>query len=560
MFIMKKVSTSMALILMLVLVLPVFAAGDTLVTVGSPNSPFPQNKQNEPSVAIDPSNPTVVAAGANDEIDIAPCDGSSCPFTAGVGTSGIYFSLDGGNSWIQPTYSGFSARSGTPGPGPIGTLPHYFENGLVSDGDPILAFGPRPDSNGNFAWSNGSRLYYSNLAANFGTQRGEETFRGFEAIAVSHVDDLAAAAGGDSSVWSDPVIVSSRQSQTTFSDKEYVWADNAASSPHFGNVYVCWVSFRSLGAGPEPVMFSRSTDGGQTFSRPDQLSEAANNFIKGRQGCTVRTDSKGTVYVFWEDAAKGQSIQVMARSFDGGVSFERKQTIANVVDVGALDPVQRDYTFDGVAGARTDSFPSVDIANGAPAGNGPDTIVVVWPDARNGLNYEEALLQYSTNGGETWSPPTNVAEAGDRPDFPDVAISPDGSDVYVTYDAFLGPWRSDLADVRAFQGVVRHADFSNLGSWSTLHRGSVGDARASSANSLTSEFLGDYNFVVATDGGAVAVWNDARNAVVCDAVNAYRADLAASEPSAPAPAPADDCPATFGNTDIFGIALSDPTP
>ncbi|MBA3406621.1 MAG: hypothetical protein H0U06_00945, partial [Solirubrobacterales bacterium] len=56
-------------------------AQDTEVSVGSPSSPFPQNKQNEPDVAIDAANPNVVAAGANDEIDLAPCNGSSCPFT-----------------------------------------------------------------------------------------------------------------------------------------------------------------------------------------------------------------------------------------------------------------------------------------------------------------------------------------------------------------------------------------------------------------------------------------------------------------------------------------------
>src|SRR5262249_36817531 len=112
------------------------AAASSLVTVGSPATPFPQNKQNEPFVAIDPAHPSVVAAGANEEIDIALCAGSDCLFIAGVGTLGVYFSFNGGASWTQPTYQGFSARNGTPGPGPIGTLPRYFENGLVSDGDP----------------------------------------------------------------------------------------------------------------------------------------------------------------------------------------------------------------------------------------------------------------------------------------------------------------------------------------------------------------------------------------------------------------------------------------
>ena len=84
-------------------------AGGVLVTTGSPTSPFPQNKQNEPAVAIDPLNPNLVVAGANDEIDLAPCVGSSCPFTPGVGVSGVYFSTTGGASWSQPTYSGPAA-------------------------------------------------------------------------------------------------------------------------------------------------------------------------------------------------------------------------------------------------------------------------------------------------------------------------------------------------------------------------------------------------------------------------------------------------------------------
>src|SRR6266498_3334200 len=114
---------------------------DTLVTVGSPTTPFSQNKQNEPAVAIDPNNPSVVAAAANEEIDEESCaagDPSTCPFTDGIGVSGVYFSFDGGGSWTQPTYTGWSARdclgpaACAPHVGKIGTLPHYVENGLVS--------------------------------------------------------------------------------------------------------------------------------------------------------------------------------------------------------------------------------------------------------------------------------------------------------------------------------------------------------------------------------------------------------------------------------------------
>src|SRR5919204_5323897 len=167
---------------------------DSIVTSGSPATPFPQNKQNEPGIARDPISGTLIA-GSNDEIDLAPCTRTGgCPFTAGVGLSGVYFSFDNGASWSQPTYTGWSARTGAPGVGPIGTLPNYFEAGLVSNGDPILAVGPAPDAAGQFAWSNGSRFYYANLAQNF---PGKNTLpTPFFAVAVSHTDDPLAAAAG----------------------------------------------------------------------------------------------------------------------------------------------------------------------------------------------------------------------------------------------------------------------------------------------------------------------------------------------------------------------------
>ena len=532
-----------------------------LVNVGSPVSPFSQNKQNEPGLALDAKHPNILAAGSNDEIDMEACNAgnpATCPFTPGVGVSGIYFSQDSGKTWAQPTYQGWTARGCTgpeacvPKVGSIGTLPKYFENGLVSNGDPELAFGPKRDANGKFSWANGSRLYYANIATNFASTRTDEAFKGTGAIAVSRTDNVAGAANNDASAWMDPVIVS-KQSSATFSDKEQLWADNASSSPFFGNAYVCNVSFRGNGTGaPEPVMFHRSADGGDTWTTT-QISAATDNAqTGGRQGCAVRTDSGGRVYVVWSGFSQqlNSGVFYQETSDNGGATFTRPQVITTTGGIGHPDSVTGRSTIDGVAGSRTDVFPSIDIANGAPSGTAaPNTIVLGWSDNSAGPNNEKAYVRYSTNRGNSYSPAVAVSTAGDRANQPAVAISPNGLKVYMTYNAWHQPWQTTTANARPMEGVVLSGPAG--GTLAEVNRGATGDARGSSANSLTAEFLGDYNYAVASNEYGATVWNDVRRASDCPAVDVYRQSLAAGTPIAK-PSPCQTPLTAFGNSDIYG--------
>ena len=559
-------------------------ATSSLVTVGSPTGTTPQNHQNEPAVAMDAHRPSVLAAGVNDFIDWQPCpqatatqQGTCRGSNIGVGVSGVYFSFDSGHTWVQPTYTGLTSRDCsangpcTPHTGSIGTLPWYAEAGLVASGDPAVAFGPRP-LNGTFSWANGSRLYYANLTGSIADGFPQiEPFHGFLGVGVSRLDNPTSSSVLNKNSWMPPVIASSRTSATSFEDKEQIWADNAESSPFFGHVYACVDDFRSLSRGrafAQTVEVDISADGGQTWT-VKQVNGASTNAARGfHGGCTVRTDSAGTVYVFYTHFAigtPGNGAHTMQKSTDGGKTWTPPRDILPANDACFnIDFVEGRCVADGGAGARIDllSSPSVDIANGAPTGaDATDEIVDVWNDGSLGLNHEKTLLSYSTNGGGAWSSPAIVSVGGDRPIYAAPAIAPNGSAVYVMYEALTDPWRGgDFTSSRGYHGVFRTAALDGSGapiSWSTLLTGPLGDIRATyPGHDIYQERVGDYVYAAASRTYGIGLWADASDAAVCTAVQTWRADSYAAGqrvlPGAPWPVPP-TCPATWGNVQILAV-------
>jgi hypothetical protein len=584
--------------LVVVLVATTVAVGQGtvgLVTSGSPSGSTPRNHQNEPAVAMDANTPNILLAGSNDFVDAQACPrnlavnhGTCLDRAAGIGVSGDYFSFDNGHTWTQPAYTGWTTTN-CPDPttsckgavGTIHTLPWYYENQLVSFGDPAVAFGPIRGTDGHFSWANGARAYYANLTAAFSTtvefSFPNPVFNGFVGVAVSRLDNPTSTSILDKNSWQQPVIVSSTQGQTSFYDKEQLWADNAASSPVFGHVYICANDFRSNAAhkngnSPTPMDVFNSADGGSTWTKVQVTSAQTNNNPNtpnsfGYSGCTIRTDSHGVVYLFAERFTSPtvaglptHSNQVMFKSFDAGAHWTKAQVINNVTDpCYFIDPVYGRCVMDGYAGARTDlaASPSVSIANGAPFGaNATNEIVDAYADAP-ALNGENTKFSYSTDGGNSWSDPAAVSLSGDRPLYAAPAISPDGTHAYVVYEADTAPWRgSDFTSARPYHGVFISSPLDVSGAptgWTTEFNETPGDLRATyPGHDQYQERVGDYIYAAASNSYGVGVWASAANASVCNPIQTYRSQsFAAGQHALPAPWPITDCPATFGNVDIL---------
>ena len=230
-----------------------------------------------------------------------------------------------------------------------------------------------------------------------------------------------------------------------------------------------------------------------------------------------------------------------------------------VTQPGVFDPVLGRPVIDGIAGARSDlaPAPSADIANGAPTGaDATNRIVMTYVSGE--ITKPHVFFTESTNGGGTWSTPRPIEGASDRGYYTAPAISPNGTNVYVVYNAFTTPFRTETSSPRTLVGVLLNATAGATGptgAFAEIHRGAPGDPRGSSQNNLVGEFLGDYVYAVATRAYGAAVWNDTRNAADCPAIDAWRLSLRTGT-SVPRPAPQQDCPATFGNSDIWSFTTA----
>jgi hypothetical protein len=358
---------------------------------------------NEPFSVVDPTNPNQVVAGWNDY----------CLTDLGAGWMGFAFSPDGGESWTDSIVPGYPQDTSAEGR----ASPLFGTH--TDSGDPVAAF----DNEGNL-FVGGiafNRVKPSNgdvWVATYGTNPSGALPYDYQRTRIVGAGTPSEVIGG------------------IFQDKIMLEVDRTGGSSD-GNVYVCWSRF--TGAGQNKVYFTRSTDGGNTFSRPIAISRT--NAIKSVQGCDIAIEGDGDVYVSFRTFGQNQNQATglgYARSTNGGASFAPAQFIRAITPYNPFDtdrncgdgPVHcpSDYVFH-----RVPLEPRIT----ADQNGVLDGVHLVYNEIRPGSvvpsdsSYSSAgggvvgqslvYLVSSLNDGATWSNPVAVdpAPAGHQ-FFPDV--------------------------------------------------------------------------------------------------------------------------------------------
>lgn len=413
----------------------------------------------ETMVAEDPNNPLHLVGGAKFFPDV-----NHYRFIVGYASS-----LDGGCTWTDG-----------------GVLPG-FEPGTITS-DPSFAFGPHHE------------VYAAVLNLN----------NRASGISVSTSRDYGKTFG-------PPVSVFLQKPGTGFSDKPWIAVDQTRGA-HSGNIYVVWSYDHANNCGfgnfcSQELAFSRSTDGGKTFS-PVRLIEGnalfCTNPVPGRPSDSTRCDGvvgaipairpDGTIVVAtpYIDVTAGATLKIPTRlmiisSHDGGNSWSTPLAVGFVNDVYGTFPPAR---------FRTETLPAFacDPKNGQ--------LYIAWAD--KGKQDADILFSTSKDNGQTWSMPLRVNDdpVQDKANQfqPQMAVAPDGV-ISISFFDMRHDHKHRLIDVYLAQSIDHGSSFLRnvrvtTQSWDPAVKAPFDDGGL--------QFIGDYQGLASDNLFVHPFWNDTR--------------------------------------------------
>jgi len=213
-----------------------------------------------------------------------------------------------------------------------------------------------------------------------------------------------------------------------------------------GNISVVWES----DTGNLAIWFSGSSDGGATFSAPKMLSTNTAGSIDPQ----IAVDKNGNINVLWEDDLAGHSDISFSRSADNGATFSSPMNLSNPFGNS--------------------------LANSNSPRLAPDllgNINVVWANDSPG-NFE-IFISRSTDGGVNFSGPKNISKSSTFSSNPFIAVDAGGNINVVWADINPADLNTDIffaqssdggATFSTAQNVSRSSGFSS-NPWLTVDAG-----------------------------------------------------------------------------------------
>lgn len=466
---------------------------------GVPNPGFDaRNRQsNETTVAFSPADPNTIAVGANDYRMVT---------VTGDVWFGLYVSSDNGATWFNTFVPGFPSDTSAAGlASPL--------LGLDGAGDPVVRF----DSSGN--------LYAVGIAFN---RNFDQPDRPVDTVVYAAKYNYTPGTPGGTSTpnsAADPpnftyagttivdrgavgfAVPGAAGFAGRFTDKE--WAEIDLNSPQAsqcaGNIYVAFTDFHAS-YGSSPIKFSRSTDGGATFSNPKTITTGSPSGTPHNQGADISVASNGTIYVaysaFQDSGNNAFNGIAIVKSTDCGRKWSQPVFVGSINDPQAPGIAFRTPAF---------AFVAVDDTN-------PDIVYVAYQSLAGDY---DIYVQRSMDGAMTWEAPVQVNEDPDAHQqiFPTIEVS-NGALHVAWYDTRNNAGSSnDMVDVYyassnttgvpypSFSHNVRVSDVSHNGNCLLFGGG-------------TAAFHGDYNELDAHWDGAnhkvYVAWADNRDVTPCD--------------------------------------------
>ena len=237
---------------------------------------------------------------------------------------------------------------------------------------------------------------------------------------------------------------------TSGREKPHMTIDRNSNSPYKNNVYAAYTDLNLI---PSSVMFSRSTDRGQTFSGPVSISGTIGATAAVGVNLSAGPDSALYATFSGSDSPTSSFIYLgFNRSRNGGVSWDTAKSILQVNYRGGLSKGVNTITFF--------NFPSMDVDRSTGPRRGWAYIVY----AEQNPTTPDIFLIRSTDRGSSWSNPIKVNQdnSGNDQWQPWMSVDPSTGSLFVVYYDSRKFTANDSAQVYVSASTDGGSTFSDI--------------------------------------------------------------------------------------------------